>query len=208
MDPLHNLTLLFEKFPGIGSRQARRFVYFLLTQNKTYIHNILQEIKLLGVDVAQCEKCLKFFAINRDGLLCEICINKNRNSRILMIVSRDEDLSNIEKSYVYNGNYFVVGGVIPILEKEPDKKIKLPQLISCIEDKCNTLGLDEVILGMNATPDGEYTSDYIRERILPLSQKFNFIITTLGRGLSTGTEIEYSDKSTIKNAFEHRTKVL
>lgn len=204
MDPLYKLASLFERFPGIGPRQARRFVYFLLTQNKDYIQKLTEEIKLLEKDITQCSKCMRYFTDKSNQKTCEICLDKNRMTQRLMIISRDEDLENIEKTSAFNGIYFVLGGVVPILEKNPKTRIRIQSLLGYIESKAKNKDLEEVILAMNANPEGENTSDYIKEELGQLKETYGFKITILGRGLSTGTEIEYSDKETIRNALEHR----
>lgn len=116
-----------------------------------------------------------------------------------MIVGRDSDLEAIEKSSVYLGLYFVLGGTIPILNNEPEKFIKIKEL----KDNINSnKDLKEVIIALNANPDGDYTANYLVEF---LKKTFpNLQISKLGRGLSTGTELEYSDKDTIKSALENR----
>jgi recombination protein RecR len=118
---------------------------------------------------------------------------------MLMIVPRDIDLEAVERSGSYKGYYFVIGGMVPILEKEPEKKVRVKELAARIKNKPD---LKEVILAMNANTDGEHTADYIREYFKGTSLTFS----VLGRGLSTGTELEYADPETLKSAFLHRTK--
>ncbi len=116
-----------------------------------------------------------------------------------MIVQRDVDLEAVEKSGSYSGYYFVLGGVVPILEKEPEKKIRITKLESRIKKGKDKI--KEVILAMNANQDGEHTAEYLREHI-----GNSYVISMLGRGLSTGAELEYADPETLKNALLHRTK--
>lgn len=116
-----------------------------------------------------------------------------------MLVPRDIDFEAVEKSGSYNGYYFVLGGVVPILEREPEKKIRLKELENKIN---NSEGLSEVILAMNANNDGEHTAEFIKEHF----KDKNFIFSMLGRGLSTGAELEYADPETLKNALMHRMK--
>jgi recombination protein RecR len=120
-----------------------------------------------------------------------------------MIVSRDIDLDNIEKGHVFSGKYFVLGGLIPILDKFPEKRIRLKELLAIVE-KHATKGLKEIILGLDANSEGEYTSDYVKKELSPIAEKYGIKISELGRGLSTGTELEYSDPETIKNALKNR----
>ena len=119
-----------------------------------------------------------------------------------MIVSRDVDFEVIEKSKVYNGYYFILGGVIPILDKEPEKRVRLQELTERIKKG----DLKEIILSLNATADGEHTADFIKNYIK--EKVFGDItVSILGRGLSTGAELEYSDADTIKNALKNRETI-
>ena len=119
---------------------------------------------------------------------------------MLMIVPRDADLDAVEKSGSYKGLYFVLGGSLPILEKEPEKRIRISELKNRIRRDSGVI--KEMILAMNANAEGENTADYIKESF----KGENFAISELGRGLSTGSELEYADPDTLKNALLHRTK--
>ena len=204
MDSIHKLTKMFSEFPGIGPRQAKRFVYFLLSRNTAFIDEFLTLAKELKKEIKICQECFRYFPKDsHNSNLCDICRSPNRNNEVLMIVSRDVDFENIEKSHSFDGKYFILGGTVPILDKEPGKRIRLNDLLKAIESKL-TKGLKEVILGLNANPDGEYTGHFIIEALSPFVIKNNLKISHLGRGLSTGTELEYSDADTIKSALENR----
>jgi recombination protein RecR len=197
MDPLRKLAEYFEDFPGIGPRQAKRFVYYLLTRNASQLEDISRLIIEIKKSVRICEGCFRFYPDGKSSL-CPICANPNRDQGQLMIVARDVDFESIEKSHVYQGLYFILGGTIPILEKEPEKKVRQKELKAKLE-KGN---FKEIILSLNLTADGENTADYVRDFI-----KNNFgelKVTVLGRGLSTGSELEYVDSETIKNALQNR----
>ena len=120
-----------------------------------------------------------------------------------MIVSRDADLENIERTGAYDGLYLILGGVVPVLEKEPEKRIRIKGLLEAIQSRAQD-NLLEIIFAMNANTEGENTAEYITETIKPLTEKFTIKISHLGRGLSTGSELEYSDSDTIKNALKNR----
>jgi recombination protein RecR len=197
MNIIDELTELFKEFPGIGPRQARRFVYHLLRKNDTYVNKIVALIPELRKKTKTCNKCYRFFSAN--GELCNICDNKNRNPKILMIVSRDSDLENIEKTDIFNGNYFVLGGLLPVLEKDTKKYLRLDELQKTIS--ANT-ELEEIVLAFPVNPEGDNTAIFLKKEIQ--NQKPEIKVTLLGRGLSTGLELEYSDKETIKNALENR----
>ena len=202
MNSIERLTELLGKFPGIGPRQAKRFVYFLLTRSGGYTEDLIDAIQNLKGEIVQCGKCMRYFAKNGStAKTCSICSDDTRDSALLMVVPRDIDLDSIEKSGSYNGYYFVLGGVVPILEKEPEKRIRNKELTVRIKNGLKD-GLKEMILAMNANNEGENTAEFIKQKYKgePL------IFSVFGRGLSTGAELEYADSETLKNAFLHRTK--
>lgn len=202
MDSIHRLTELFKEFPGIGPRQAKRFVYFLLGKNAEYRNEITRLIGELRNNIRVCSSCFRFFPSDRPETICPICSNKNRDTSLLMIVPRDVDLETIEKSHAFQGLYFVLGGAVPILEKEPEKRVRLKELERLVRERT---ALKEIILGMNANPEGEHTGETIARTISPLATERKIKISVLGRGLSTGTELEYADSDTIESAFKNRS---
>ncbi len=119
-----------------------------------------------------------------------------------MVVARDSDFETVEKSGAYKGLYFILGGTVPVLDKEPDKRIRLRQLLEEVAGKKSSL--KEVILSLNATPEGEHTATIVREALQKVTKNWSLSISVLGRGLSTGAELEYVDGETIKNALQNR----
>ena len=111
-----------------------------------------------------------------------------------MLVEKDVDLENIEKSGVYNGRYFVLGGTMSLTNDKNNLRFK--ELFAKVKEE----KYKEIILALSANVEGENTARYIEKILEPLKVK----ITHLGRGLSTGAELEYSDSETIKNALEGR----
>ena len=201
MDSLTKLAEYFADFPGIGPRQAKRFVYHLLTRNSAQLEEIAQLITEIKRNVRICQGCFRFFPDTKGAAtLCTICVNAHREHDELMIVARDVDFESIEKSHTYNGLYFILGGTIPILEKEPERKVRLKEL----KEKLSKGAFKEVILSLNITADGENTADYIRSFIQTNFADKGIKISVLGRGLSTGSELEYVDAETIKNALRNR----
>ncbi len=202
MDNTQKLIELFKEFPGIGPRQAKRFVYFLLNRNSAYANDLAGLIKDVRSTVHSCDTCFRFFPNNKNSS-CSVCLDSSRDKTHIMLVSNDVDFENIEKTHFYNGYYFILGGTIPILDKNPERKIRQGELFNTLERKIKE-GLKEIIIAMNYNPEGENTLNYLVQILEPLVNKNNIKISTLGRGLSTGTELEYSDSDTIKNALKNR----
>lgn len=207
MDVIDKLTEIFKEFPGIGERQARRFVYFLMFKNAAYAENLGMLISELKKEVSQCKECYKFFLRNKnqhppkDGQVCEICSNPNVDTTTLMIVEKDSDLESVNKSGVYHGKYFILGGLVPIVEKNTKSRIRIEELKKRISAEKE---LQEVILAFSLNPQGDHTDQYVREQIKDVAEKSNIKVSSLGKGLSTGTELEYSDNDTLKNALKNR----
>jgi len=199
MDKLEKTIELFRKLPGIGPRQARRIVNVLLN-NKPLAKSLSLEIDDLDQVVVKCLDCHRFFAKNHGVSVCKICNNKERDTSFLMVVERDSDLDSVEKSGVYKGLYFVLDGVIPILSKDPEKLINFNLLQKRVSNNPPT----EIILALSATPEGENTIDYIIENLKSEIKNQGIKVTVLGRGLSTGTELEYADSETLKGALQNR----
>lgn len=204
MNSIDKLIQIFSQFPGIGPRQARRFVYFLLTRHDGTLQELSKNIADLKNDVTICSDCQRFFERKHNSVtLCSICSDESRDHSLLMLVQRDADLESVEKNGGFKGIYFVLGGVIPILEKEPEKRIRNKELGIMIENKKNELR--EIILAMNWNPEGENTADFVQKQLEKLAINKNIKISHLGKGLSMGTELEYADKDTLKNALRNRS---
>lgn len=201
MDSFERLIALFKDFPGIGPRQAERFAYFLLSRDSEYRKMLSAEISSIASKMKSCPSCFRFHT--GTNVECSICQDKNRDVTSILIIAKDVDLKAVEKTKTYNGRYFVLGGTIPILDKEPEARVRLNELkIRIQKDREN---LKEIILALSITTEGEYTREFIESQLKPILVGTSIKMTILGRGLSTGTELEYSDSDTIKNALAHRT---
>lgn len=204
MNPIERLTDLFKEFPGIGPRQARRFVQFLLSQQPGFRGDLSEAIKHLGTETAQCKSCLRWYAKGSEhNGLCSICGSAARDRAILFVVEKDADIENIEHSG-FRGLYFVLGGTIPLASEEPERHVRVRELLKRIENDASKLELNEVILGLSATTEGDHTRLIVLEKLRPISEGLNFRISSLGRGLSTGSELEYADPDTIASALSSR----
>lgn len=197
-DPIERLTSIFERFPGIGPRQAVRFVQFLLRSSPTLRSELLDAVEGLSGGVRQCQSCARYHAGKND--VCSICGNKERDGRYLAVVSSDADLAALERSGTYRGHYFVLGGTIS-LASEKTTGLRIPQLLKSLPTREM---LSEIILAFPANPEGDATSTRLREDLEAALLLREISITSLGRGLSTGSELEYADPDTIQSAIESR----
>jgi recombination protein RecR len=196
---IDKLASLFESFPGIGKRQARRFVYFLLHKDNGYIHELTSGIINVKSEIDQCNECFRFFPKTSD-IICPTCLEAS-DSKQIMIVEKDADFENLHKTKVYEGKYFILGGHINSNEKKRSFA-RVDRLINRVTRDIESKNLDELIFGLSISPEAEHTQ--IRLYTMLKDQFPNLVFTTLGRGLSTGTELEYSDTETLKHAFNSR----
>jgi len=200
MDPIERLTAIFEKFPGIGPRQAGRFVQFLLRSPQGLRRELGSGVESLSASVHQCPECMRYHTGKKGS--CSICENPKRDSSLLAVVANDTDLLAMERSGTYRGRYFVLGGTVS-LTSEKMTGLRLREMIACVP-KLAKNGLKEIILAFPANPEGDVTAIHLKEDLAATAQEHKLIITSLGRGLSTGSELEYADPDTIKNALDSR----
>lgn len=203
MDSIDKLAEIFKEFPGIGERQARRFVYFLMGRNGGYTDNLVNLINEVKKSTTQCAECFRFFILSpKKEKLCEICNDTHADTTLLMVVEKDSDLESVKKSRTYSGKYFILGGLVPVVEKTTKSRVRVEELKERIKN--NEKNIKEIILAFSLNPQGEHTDQYVREQIKELTDKIGIKISSLGRGLSTGTELEYSDNDTLRNALKNR----
>lgn len=198
MDTIERLSALFEKFPGIGPRQAGRFVQHLLRVSPAVRRELADAIQKLSSSVHQCPECMRFHSEKSKS--CSLCTGERDNS-LLAVVASDVDLAALEKSGTYKGRYFVLGGTIS-LGSEKTNGLRVKQLVSSLPPRIKN-GLKEIILAFPANPEGDATAAHLRDHILDLPSP-GLKISALGRGLSTGSELEYADQETLKSALENR----
>lgn len=196
-DNIEDLAHAFARLPGIGPRQAKRFVYHLLSVTPAERARLSDLITKLGSDIRQCTLCMRFAPTNADSL-CTYCADPRRDDELLMIIEKDQDLQAVERAHAYRGHYFVLGGIISLSGKGAIRERDLIRVVEARSKK----GLTEIVLALSATNEGEHTADRVRELLRPLQGSLR--ITELGRGLATGSELEYSDAQTLTSALQNR----
>jgi recombination protein RecR len=197
MDHIDELANSLSRFPGIGPRQGKRFVYYLLSVPANERTKLAELISSLGKNVRQCPECLRFHNGGKASI-CNYCSDKTRDDSLLMLVEKDQDLAAIERAGTYHGHYFVLGGVLTLSGKGA---IREKELLSSV--RCHlTEGLKEIVLALSATSEGEFTIDRIRALLAPWRDQVK--VSLLGRGLATGSELEYSDPETLRAALSNR----
>jgi len=205
MNTLDSLIRYFETFPGVGARQAKRFAFHVLRMGEADVKEFARLIETIKQRVTECVSCHRYFAnenVHTDT--CSICSSSNRNHNRLLVVERDSDIQAIERAGVFDGLYFVLGGTVPLLNAKDNAKLRGGTLKGTVEARISQ-GLEEIILGFSINPDGENTARFVESIIADLVTEHDIKISYLGRGLSTGSELEYADTETIKNALQNRS---
>jgi len=194
MDKIDELASALARLPGIGPRQGKRFVFYLLAASATERAKLSELIASLGSDVRQCPECLRFYNGNT-AAVCNYCSDTRRDDSQLLIVEKDQDLSAVERAGTYRGRYFVLGGVLTLSGKGA---IREKELLKIVEKRLKN-NLKEIVLALSATSEGEHTVDRVRELLAPYRDSVK--TSMLGRGLATGSELEYSDPETLRAAL-------
>lgn len=201
---MEQLIELFKKFPGIGPRQAKRFVSFIMHSSDVYRRELMAAILQVHNNVTTCSLCnrryIDAYAKADIASTCSIC-RKQRDPKTLLIVAHDSDVDVFEKTMMHQGNYYVLGRYVPLFAENIEDHVNVKQIYGRV-DNLITKGLTEVILATNATSDGDYTARILREYV---QKKYpELTVSTLGRGLSTGGELEYADSDTLREAMKFR----
>ncbi len=204
MTPFQKLVSDFMKFPGIGKRQAERFAYFLLNKDTADIDRFIYDIQKAHGATKRCSECFRMFSSEDQMEVCNVCASNKRDREQLLIVAKEADLEAIEKSGSYNGVYFVLGNMIDFGQQE--ELLKLPRVAELKNRITNDTAISEVIFALPFNPEGEHTRLLLGEYLAPAIAERAIAVSTLGRGLSTGTELEYSDKDTLQYALNSRIK--
>lgn len=206
---LQQLISHFTRLPGIGPRQAARFVFYLL-RNGEEISSLADTLRSVRENISLCNNCYLPAANSTDTdsieSFCRICTNPKRDKSTICVVEKETDALNFEKVGHFQGHYYVLGGFINPLEKENLPHERLALFIQKLQNKRGpTPFRAEIILALSPRREGDFTSLYIEEQIKPLAQQgINIKVTRLGRGLSSGAELEYADEDTLRNALEGR----
>lgn len=159
----------------------------------------------LEKNVTLCGECYRTTDANGSAPFCAFCKDPKRDRATIAVVEKESDMQNIEKTGAFSGRYHILGGVISTLDPESPKRIHLRELHARISTALSANGEAEVILATSATTEGDMTAMYIERILAPLASEHPRLrVTRLGRGLSAGSELEYADDQTLRNALANR----
>ena len=195
-DPLQNLIRLLAKLPGLGPRSGRRIALHLLEKKDDALSPLSAAFQEVALKVKSCKVCGNLDAISP----CQICANAKRDKSQLCVVENVSDLWALERTNAYSGHYHVLGGTLSAMDGRGPGELRLNSLFNRLSQNA----IQEVILALNATVEGQATAHYITER---LSDFPEIQITTLARGVPMGGELDYLDDGTLMTALHSRRQV-
>ncbi len=192
-DSINKVIDYFSSLPSIGRKTAQRLTYHILRQPTEYVDKFAQSMTEMMQHVKFCSVCLNY----TESDPCPICQSHKRNKNIICVVEDPNDVLALERTNEYFGLYHVLHGILNPLDGIGPEDIKIRELLARLSD------VDEVILAINPSVEGEVTMQYLSKMIKPLEIK----VSRLASGLPMGGAIEYSDEATLSKALESRITI-
>ena len=189
------LTQALARLPGLGPRSARRAVLHLMKKREGSLEPLLAALQSVADNLSTCSTCGNLDT--KDP--CAICVDPRRDDKSLCVVEEVADLWALDRSRLFPGRYHVLGGRLSALEGVRPEDLGIDKLIARVAAG----GIDEVVLAMNATLEGQTTAHYLAERL----DKFPIRLTQLAHGLPVGGELDYLDEGTLAQALRARRPV-
>lgn len=183
----------FSKLPGIGKKTAMRLALHLLRQEESTVAAFTGAINQMKSEVKYCKACHNI----SDSDLCPICANQNRDHGTICVVETVRDVMAIEQTLQYHGVYHVLGGVISPMDGIGPNDLQIASLV----ERVHREDVQEVVLALSSTMEGDTTNFYIFRKIAPANIK----ISALARGISVGDELQYADEITLGRSIINRT---
>ncbi len=192
---IETLASALAKLPGLGPRSARRAVLWLVKRRETALKQVLDALTAVQDKLAECDICGNVDTQNP----CSICADPRRDQKQICVVEDVADLWALDRAKLFTGRYHVLGGRLSALDGVRPEDLTIDALVGRVAEG----GVDEVVLAMNATLEGQTTSHYIAEKL----EAYPVRITQLAHGLPVGGELDYLDEGTLAQALRARRPV-
>ena len=189
------LSSALARLPGLGPRSARRAVLWLVKHREQALPALLEALAAVSETLVECQTCGNVDTRNP----CGICTDTRRDARSLCVVEEVADVWALDRARLFPGRYHVLGGRLSALDGVGPEDLGIASLLTRVEKG----GVDEVVLAMNATLEGQTTAHYIAERL----EAFPLRVTQLAHGLPVGGELDYLDEGTLAQALRARRPV-
>ena len=189
---IDTLIRLFAGLPGLGPRSARRVVLHLIKKRDALMQPLTQALADVAARIRICSTCGNMDTVDP----CAICRDARRDTAQLCVVEDVADLWALERSGLFRGRYHVLGGTLSALDGVGPEDLAIASLVARVQDGT----VEEVILALNATVDGQTTAHYITERLADAPVR----VTALAHGVPVGGELDYLDDGTLAAALKAR----
>jgi recombination protein RecR len=186
---IERLIQLLARLPGLGPRSARRVALALLKKRDTLLEPLAAALKDAAAAIKSCETCGNLDTASP----CAICTDPRRDPHLLCVVEEVADLWALERAGVFRGRYHVLGGALSALDGVTPERLNVAPLLARAKQ-----GVEEVILAMNATVEGQTTAHYLMDLLGDVK------VTRLAHGVPVGGELDYLDEGTLSAAFKAR----
>lgn len=193
--PLAKLIEEFQRFPGVGPKSAQRMAFFVLGMSEQSVQQFAHALVDAKEKVRNCSRCFHMSSIDP----CEICINEKRDKHTMCVVAESKDVIALERTREFKGTYHVLTGLISPLEGKGPDQLSIRELVNRVHDE----KVEEVILAINPTIEGDATVLYLNHLLKPLGAR----ITRIAFGLPVGADLEYADDVTLTRALEGRREI-
>jgi recombination protein RecR len=193
--PLERLIRELSRLPGVGSKSATRMALYILNSSRELADSLAKSLIDVKDEIKFCSVCFNF----TDTDPCAVCNDNNRAGSIICVVEGPGDQLAIEETGVFKGKYHVLHGVLSPLDGIGPENLKIGELIN----RCNNAEVEEVVLAINPTTQGEATSSYLADILL----KKDIKVTRIALGVPVGGDLKYMDYMTLKHSFNSRTLV-
>jgi len=192
---IEELAGALARLPGLGPRSARRAVLYLMKKRENALQPLLSALQRVAERLSTCSTCGNVDTSDP----CAICRDPRRDERLLCVVEEVSDLWALDRSRLFPGRYHVLGGRLSALEGVRPEDLTIDRLVRRVAAG----GIDEVVLAMNATLEGQTTAHYLAERL----ETYPLRLTQLAHGLPVGGELDYLDEGTLAQALRARRPV-
>ena len=192
---LRNAVEQLSTLPGVGRRSALRYALHLLCRDEAEVRDFSEALLRLKTDLHRCRHCHNV----SDTEVCPICSSQKRQRGIVCVVENIQDVMALENTQQYRGLYHVLGGVISPIDGISPNDLEIASLVERVRTGVPD-PVDEVILALPTTMEGDTTNYYINKQLQPLGVR----VTTLARGVAVGDSLEYADEITLGRSIQHR----
>ncbi len=182
----------FSSLPGIGKKNALRMALYLASKDESVTDQFAEAVQQLGSRLKQCKSCYNY----ADEEICNICRDPSRKKNVICVVENARDVMAIEDTQQFSGIYHVLEGVISPIDGVGPEDIRMEELIERVQQQ----EVDEVIMAISSTIEGETTTYYLSKKLAPLDVN----ISVIARGVSFGGDLEYADELTLGRSIAAR----